>query len=183
MISGFFALSLSSFVCDCLSCVLKWVPEITHHCQKTPFLLVGTQIDLRDENTTLEKLAKNKQKPITMEQGEKLAKELKAVKFVECSALTQVSEMSAVLFFSLWNHPNFYKFPIFFVLLFPYAQTCRFHITERIKKCIRWGHPSSTWATRSTKEAKMQIPISTSIHTYTHSNSSANARSVYFFVP
>lgn len=69
----------------------QWVPEITHHCQKTPFLLVGTQIDLRDENTTLEKLAKNKQKPITMEQGEKLAKELKAVKYVECSALTQVT--------------------------------------------------------------------------------------------
>lgn len=68
----------------------QWVPEITHHCQKTPFLLVGTQIDLRDENSTLEKLAKNKQKPISMEQGEKLAKELKAVKYVECSALTQV---------------------------------------------------------------------------------------------
>lgn len=67
----------------------KWVPEITHHCQKTPFLLVGTQIDLRDEQSTLEKLAKNKQKPITLEQGEKLAKELKAVKYVECSALTQ----------------------------------------------------------------------------------------------
>lgn len=69
---------------------MQWVPEITHHCQKTPFLLVGTQIDLRDENGTLEKLAKNKQKPITLEQGEKLAKELKAVKYVECSALTQV---------------------------------------------------------------------------------------------
>ena len=54
-------------------------------------MLVGTQIDLRDESGTLEKLAKNKQKPITMEQGEKLAKELKAVKYVECSALTQVS--------------------------------------------------------------------------------------------
>lgn len=56
--------------------------------------MVGTQIDLRDENTTLEKLAKNKQKPITMEQGEKLAKELKAVKYVECSALTQVCKRS-----------------------------------------------------------------------------------------
>lgn len=71
---------------------LQWVPEITHHCQKTPFLLVGTQIDLRDDGGTVEKLAKNKQKPITFELGEKLAKELKAVKYVECSALTQVSE-------------------------------------------------------------------------------------------
>jgi len=68
----------------------QWVPEITHHCQKTPFLLVGTQVDLRDDATTIEKLAKNKQKPITSELGEKLARELRAVKYVECSALTQV---------------------------------------------------------------------------------------------
>lgn len=52
--------------------------------------MVGTQIDLRDDAPTIEKLAKNKQKPISAEQGEKLAKELKAVKYVECSALTQV---------------------------------------------------------------------------------------------
>ena len=69
----------------------QWVPEISHHCQKTPFLLVGTQIDLRDDAATIEKLAKNKQRPLTMEMGEKLAKELRAVKYVECSALTQVS--------------------------------------------------------------------------------------------
>merc|ERR1711863_128166 len=67
----------------------KWVPEITHHCQKTPFLLVGTQIDLRDDAATVDKLAKNKQKPISIEQGDKLQKELRAVKYVECSALTQ----------------------------------------------------------------------------------------------
>jgi cell division control protein 42 len=67
----------------------KWVPEITHHCQKTPFLLVGTQIDLRDDAATIEKLAKNKQKPLSLEMGERLAKELRAVKYVECSALTQ----------------------------------------------------------------------------------------------
>ena len=75
-----------SFVCS----LFQWVPEITHHCQKTPFLLVGTQVDLRDDASTIEKLAKNKQKPITFESGEKLAKELRAVKYVECSALTQV---------------------------------------------------------------------------------------------
>jgi len=67
----------------------KWVPEITHHCPKTPFLLVGTQVDLRDDETIQEKLAKTKQKPITVEAGDKLSRELRAVKFVECSALTQ----------------------------------------------------------------------------------------------
>ena len=71
--------------------IFQWVPEISHHCQKTPFLLVGTQIDLRDDAATIEKLAKNKQKPLTQEMGEKLAKELRAVKYVECSALTQVN--------------------------------------------------------------------------------------------
>ena len=65
------------------------MPEITHHCPKTPFLLVGTQIDLRDDPSTIEKLAKNKQKPITPKTAEKLARDLKAVKYVECSALTQ----------------------------------------------------------------------------------------------
>jgi cell division control protein 42 len=69
----------------------KWVPEILHHCQKTPFLLVGTQVDLREDTNTLDKLGKNKLKPISPEQGEKLAKELKAVKYVECSALFQVN--------------------------------------------------------------------------------------------
>ena len=66
------------------------MPEIVHHCQRTPFLLVGTQSDLRDNSATIEKLAKNRQKPISFEVAEKLAKELRAVKYVECSALTQV---------------------------------------------------------------------------------------------
>ncbi|CAD7690618.1 unnamed protein product [Nyctereutes procyonoides] len=55
----------------------SWVPEITHHCPKTPFLLVGTQTDLRDDPSTIEELAKNKQKSITPETAEKLASDLK----------------------------------------------------------------------------------------------------------
>lgn len=50
---------------------------------------MGTQIDLRDDATQIEKLAKNKQKPSSFEMGERQAKELRAVKYVECSALTQ----------------------------------------------------------------------------------------------
>ena len=82
-------------MCACCLCI-QWVPEITHHCPKTPFLLVGTQIDLRDDPSTIEKLAKNKQKPITPETAEKLARDLKAVKYVECSALTQVIQSNYV---------------------------------------------------------------------------------------
>jgi len=67
----------------------KWFPEIRHHCPKVPALLVGTQVDLRDDSKALEKLSKMKQKPVTVEQGEKMARECKAATYMECSALTQ----------------------------------------------------------------------------------------------
>ena len=73
----------------CVTCA-QWVPEIKHHCPKTPFLLVGTQADLREDQGVIEKLARSRQKPLTLDAGERLARELKAVKYVECSALTQV---------------------------------------------------------------------------------------------
>ena len=76
----------------------KWIPEMIQvckgHCSQCsiplpPFLLVGTKIDLRDDAGMIERLANEKQKPLTLEMGEKLARELGAVKYVECSALTQ----------------------------------------------------------------------------------------------
>uniref|UniRef100_A0A4W4DSK2 Cell division cycle 42 n=1 Tax=Electrophorus electricus TaxID=8005 RepID=A0A4W4DSK2_ELEEL len=53
------------------------------------FDTAGTQVDLRDDSNTVEKLAKNKQRPLSPESGDKLARDLRAVKYVECSALTQ----------------------------------------------------------------------------------------------
>ena len=67
----------------------KWFPEVHHHCPGVPCLIIGTQIDLRDDSAVIEKLARQKQRPVSTESGERLARELGAVKCVECSALTQ----------------------------------------------------------------------------------------------
>jgi cell division control protein 42 len=67
----------------------KWFPEVHHHCPGVPCLIVGTQTDLRDDPSVREKLGKQKMSPVRKEDGERMAKELGAVKYVECSALTQ----------------------------------------------------------------------------------------------
>ena len=54
-----------------------------------PCLIVGTQTDLRDDPAVKDKLAKQKMQPVRKEDGEKMARELGAIKYVECSALTQ----------------------------------------------------------------------------------------------
>ncbi|XP_072565823.1 rho-related GTP-binding protein RhoQ isoform X2 [Paramormyrops kingsleyae] len=66
-----------------------WVPELQEYAPSVPFLLIGTQIDLRDDPKTIAKLNDMKEKPIATEQGQKLAKEIGACCYVECSALTQ----------------------------------------------------------------------------------------------
>lgn len=67
----------------------KWLPEVRHHCPGVPCLIVGTQVDLRDDPAVIERLARQKQRPITTEMGERVTRELGAIKYVECSALTQ----------------------------------------------------------------------------------------------
>jgi small GTP-binding protein len=67
----------------------KWFPEVHHHCPGVPCLIVGTQVDLRDDPQVKDKLMKQKMSPVTKEMGERMAKELGAVRYVECSALTQ----------------------------------------------------------------------------------------------
>jgi len=82
------------------------MPEIKHHCADAPVLLVGegktwrghfntaiplsgTKMDLREDKETLQTLSECGQSPVRREQGQKLANKIRAIKYLECSALTQ----------------------------------------------------------------------------------------------
>ncbi|KAG8449362.1 hypothetical protein GDO86_016130 [Hymenochirus boettgeri] len=67
----------------------EWVSELRACMPHVPYVLIGTQIDLRDDPITLGRLLHMKEKPISQEQGMKLAKTIGAQCYLECSALTQ----------------------------------------------------------------------------------------------
>jgi len=80
----------------------KWHPEVSDFIkqekdrgaysdqQRPPkILLVGTKQDLRGDSETEERLKRRHQAPVTFQQGCTLAKDIGAVKYMECSALTQ----------------------------------------------------------------------------------------------
>lgn len=69
----------------------KWHPEVTHFNPKTPIILVGTKLDLRNKPETLKSLQDAGLEPIPEEAGSKLAKEIGAYVFLECSALDQTN--------------------------------------------------------------------------------------------
>ena len=66
----------------------RWCPELGHHCPRTPILLVGTKEDLRDDPQVISHLATRGLSPITYQQGLECARDIGAVKYMECSALT-----------------------------------------------------------------------------------------------
>jgi len=67
----------------------KWVPEIQHHAPNVPIVLVGTKSDLRKDDDTNKQLKSRNQAMVTVESAHRMAKEIGAVSFLECSALTQ----------------------------------------------------------------------------------------------
>jgi len=69
----------------------KWFPELKHHSPGVPMILVGTKLDLRSDPNTVAKLREKQPPttPITFEEGLDMAKSISAVKYLECSALTQ----------------------------------------------------------------------------------------------
>lgn len=64
----------------------RWNPEVRHHCPNVPVILVATKTDLRDDSNAILRLDERNMKPIIFEEGNKLAKEIDATKYLECSA-------------------------------------------------------------------------------------------------
>ncbi|XP_032749378.1 rho-related GTP-binding protein RhoG-like [Rattus rattus] len=67
----------------------KWHPEVCHQFPDVPTLLVGTKKDLTAQSDTLRRLKEQGQAPITPQQGQALAKQIHAVRYLQCSALQQ----------------------------------------------------------------------------------------------
>jgi len=67
---------------------MKWLREVKHHCPNSKLILVGTKLDVREDKEKLEKLGDG-MKPVDSQDGENLANEIGAIKYMECSALTQ----------------------------------------------------------------------------------------------
>ncbi|KAI9798613.1 MAG: Rho GTPase protein rac1 [Sarcosagium campestre] len=67
----------------------QWFPEIEHHAPNVPIILVGTKLDLREDPAAKESLRQKRMEPINWERANEARKQIGAVKYVECSALTQ----------------------------------------------------------------------------------------------
>jgi len=61
----------------------RWVPEISQHCPGVPIILVGTKFDLRSKPDA------HPGGLVSVQDAEKMAKQIEAVTLIECSALTQ----------------------------------------------------------------------------------------------
>jgi len=67
----------------------KWWPEIQHHAPGVPIILVGTKSDLRNDANMAQQLAAKGLKMVSHDEVAQRAREIGAVAYLECSALTQ----------------------------------------------------------------------------------------------
>jgi len=67
----------------------KWATEIAHHAPDVPIVLVGLKTDLRDDADIKKTLSSKGKAPLTRQDGEIRAREIGAIGYWECSAMTQ----------------------------------------------------------------------------------------------
>ncbi|EDQ98345.1 uncharacterized protein LACBIDRAFT_169236, partial [Laccaria bicolor S238N-H82] len=66
----------------------KWIHEVMHFCHGLPIILVGAKKDLRRDPRTIDELRRTNQRPVTVEEGQQVAKKIGARHYVECSSRT-----------------------------------------------------------------------------------------------
>jgi len=72
------------------SVINKWEPEIAANVSpRPPIILVGTKADLKGNATAIASLTSANEEPIATEMGEQMKQEIGALRYLECSALTQ----------------------------------------------------------------------------------------------
>jgi len=67
----------------------KWLPEIKFHVPDTPYVLVGTKCDLRNDQSVIQQLSLKGMEIIKQAEAKIMAEEIGAACYLECSALTQ----------------------------------------------------------------------------------------------
>lgn len=73
----------------------KWVKEIRRHCPGVPIIVVGTQVDMRENVAVLKQLKAQGKRTVSRSDGNKLVSQLKCTCYVECSSLTHYNVKNA----------------------------------------------------------------------------------------
>jgi len=71
------------------NCHMKWILEANTICPNVPCILVGTKLDLKENENVINKLSANGQSPISYQQGISLSQRINATKYIECSSFTK----------------------------------------------------------------------------------------------
>ncbi|CRK24574.1 hypothetical protein BN1708_014014 [Verticillium longisporum] len=66
----------------------KWIEEASRLCPDVPIMLVGLKKDLREDPVAIEEMRKKSLPFVTTAQGDAVAREVGARKYLECSSLS-----------------------------------------------------------------------------------------------
>jgi Rho family protein len=71
-----------------LTHAFQWIEEASRLCPNVPIILVGLKKDLREDPVAQEEMRKKSQRFVTQQEGDAVAKEIGARKYLECSSLS-----------------------------------------------------------------------------------------------